>query len=409
MEIEIGNENTIANPCKVTVENQPVALEITKTDLLTRKPMAGVVFEILDKEGKTLAFTRQENGVWQPAKESETGITQLTSDKDGAMRIEYLPQGDYALREQPVAGYSPLEPIAFTLTSAHTQQEPLRLNVQNLPTRLRIEKQDAVTQESLPGAVFALTGPDGKSVSLVRQDDGTYHPAIEKNKGITEIPVDEKGCITVQYLPAGKYTVTEVLSPEGYGIAAPIETEVGTETIRHAVEGAQATDAGGKLLGETSLAVPDHPLALRIRKIHAVTKDPLPGAEFQLKADGNLTKALSFTEKGGVFWYDPNGSITTLTLNSDCEALLYGLPVGKYNLEETKVPDGYFPIAPVACTLTVENTAQAPLDVTISNAPAVKLGLDTDRYNAVIAVGTAAALLAILGFAWLHQKRRSRD
>ena len=162
-------------------------------------------------------------------------------------------------------------------------------------------------------------------------------------------------------------------------------------------------------LGDLVIVLPDHPLALRIRKIHAVTKDPLPGAEFQLKADGNLTKALSFTEKGGVFWYDPNGSITTLTLNSDCEALLYGLPVGKYNLEETKVPDGYFPIAPVACTLTVENTTQAPLDVTISNAPAVKLGLDTDRYNAVIAVGTAAALLAILGFAWLHQKRRSRD
>ena len=371
--------------------------------------MAGVEFEILDQEGKTLAFTRQENGVYYPAKEGETGVTQLTSDQDGAMRIEYLPQGDYMLREQPVTGYAPLGPIAFTLTSAHTQREPLRLNVQNLPTRLRIEKQDAVTQEPLPGAVFALTSPDGKPVTLVKQGDGTYHPAIEKDKGITEIPVDEKGCITVQYLPAGKYTVTEVLSPEGYGIAAPIETEVGTETIRHTVEGAQATDAGGKLLGETSLAVPDHPLALRIRKIHAVTKDPLPGAEFQLKADGNLTKALSFTEKGGVFWYDPNGAVSTLTLNADCEALLYGLPAGKYHLEETKVPDGYFPIAPVACTLTLENTAQAPLDVTISNAPAVKLGLDTDRYNAVMAVGAAAALLTILVIAWLHQKRRSRD
>ena len=92
VEIEIGNENTIANPCKVTVENQPIALEITKTDLLTRKPMAGVVFEILDKEGKTLAFTRQENGVWQPAKESETGITQLTSDnadENGIARDRY--------------------------------------------------------------------------------------------------------------------------------------------------------------------------------------------------------------------------------------------------------------------------------------------------------------------------------
>lgn len=394
VEFTVTGENTQETPTVIGVENQPLAMEITKVDAQSLEPLSGVPFKLSDSKGNLLKFTQQPDGAYHL---DENGADTIVSNAEGKILVRYIPMGTVILSEEEYLGYSigePVEieignentvanpckvtvenqPIAFTLTSAHTRQEPLRLNVQNLPTRLRIEKQDAVTQESLPGAVFALTGPDGKSVSLIRQDDGTYHPAIEKNKGITEIPVDEKGCITVQYLPAGKYTVTEVLSPEGYGIAAPIETEVGTETIRHAVEGAQATDAGGKLLGETSLAVPDHPLALRIRKIHAVTKDPLPGAEFQLKADGNLTKALSFTEKGGVFWYDPNASITTLTLNSDCEALLYGLPVGKYNLEETKVPDGYFPIAPVACTLTVENTAQAPLDVTISNAPRCQAG-----------------------------------
>lgn len=216
--------------------------------------------------------------------------------------------------------------------------------------------------------------------------------------------MDDKGRIVIDYLPAGEYTVTETHSPVGYGIAQPIETEVGTKTIRHIVEGAWDGDSSESLLGETSLAVLDHPLALRIRKIHSLTKQPLAGAEFQLKADEDLNTPLRFTEKDGVFWYDPKGAVTTITLNDDCEALVYGLPVGKVHLEESKTPEGYFPIAPVACTITPEHTAEAPLDVTVANAPAVRLGLDTDKYNVVLALGSALVLLSMLGMVWLSRR-----
>lgn len=408
LEITVGNGNVVSNPCAVTVENRPVAMEITKTDLLTGAVMEGVTFEVLDKDGKAVSFEKQESGVYIPAKAGETGTTKLVSDKSGVVRIEYLPQGAYTLKEQQVTGYAALEPIAFTLTNEHTQEEPLQLNVRNLPTRLRIEKQDSVTQEALAGATFRIADKDGKVIPLVRQKDGTYHPAGKEEKGITEIPVDDEGCIVIDYLPAGAYTVTETASPTGYGIAQPVDTEVGTETIRQTVEGAWGGESGESLLGETSLAVLDHPLALRIRKIHSVTKQPLAGAEFQLKADGDLNTPLRYTEKDGVFWYDPKGAVTTITLNSDCEALVYGLPEGRVYLEESKVPDGYFPIAPVACTITLEHTSEAPLEVTVANAPAVKLGLDMDRYNVPIAVtGTVLVMLGIAGV--LLMKRRRQD
>ena len=409
LEITVGNENVVSNPCAVTVENRPIAMEITKTDLLTGTAMEGVAFEILDKDGKTVAFEKQESGVYIPAKEAETGVTKLVSDRNGVVRIEYLPQGAYTLKEQQVTGYAALEPIAFTLTNEHTQEEPLQLNVCNLPTRLRIEKQDSVTQEALAGATFRIADKDGKVIPLVRQKDGTYHPTGKEEKGITEIPVDDEGCIVIDYLPAGAYTVTETASPTGYGIAQPVDTEVGTETIRQTVEGAWSGEAGESLLGETSLAVLDHPLALRIRKIHSVTKQPLAGAEFQLKADGDLNTPLRYTEKDGVFWYDPKGVVTTITLNGDCEALVYGLPEGRVYLEESKVPDGYFPIAPVACTITLEHTSEAPLEVTIANAPAVKLGLDTDKYNVAIAVGSALVLLSGLCAVWFMRRGHKQD
>ena len=95
-------------------------------------------------------------------------------------------------------------------------------------------------------------------------------------------------------------------------------------------------------------------------------------------------------------------------MNDDCEALLCGLPAGKYLLEESRTPHGFFPIAPVTCSVEAQHTLLAPLEVTVANAPEVKLGMDTDKYNVIIALLLTAVLSAAAISSALWLRRRSK-
>ena len=359
--VTISEENILALPKVVTVENEPLAVEIYKEDAFTGAPMAAS-FTLLDGTGKTIPLARMSDGAYRPAdtvseaakaeERDEADGTQaaptlvekvnaLTLDaKTGKARIEYLTEGTYQLVEDPVPGYIALSGIEFTLQNRHTKTLPLQCTVSNLPTRFLLEKQDGVTKRPLQGAKFKLTDEEGAVIKLIQQKDGTYRPAQEGETGVEVLELtNEKAQAVICYLPAGKVTATEVEGPAGYSIAPPITTEVGTETVLHTAVQAQKEDATASPLAETSLAVVDLPLALKISKVHSKTHKPLPGAGFQLKSESALSTPLTFTLRDGVYWYDPDGSVTTIEAAGDtCEALLYGLPAGKYQLEETWKP-----------------------------------------------------------------------
>ena len=131
------------------------------------------------------------------------------------------------------------------------------------------------------------------------------------------------------------------------------------------------------------------------------------GAAFQLKAADKLTTPLTFTVKDGVYWYDAKGSVTTIEMDKNAEALVYGLPVGKYVLEETVVPTNFFPAVPQNIEIAMMNTSEAPKEVVVVNTPTVKLGIDSDKFNVVIAI----ALTVIIGgglsvYAIIRRKRK---
>lgn len=429
--VTISEENTPALPKVVTVENEPLAVEIYKEDAFTGAPMAAS-FTLLDGTGKTIPLARMSDGAYRPAdtvseaakveeRDEADGmqaaptlvekVNALTLDaKTGKVRIEYLTEGTYQLVEDPVPGYIALSGIEFTLQNRHTKTLPLRYTVSNLPTRFLLEKQDGATKQPLHGAKFKLTDEEGSVIKLIQQKDGTYRPAQEWETGMEVLELtNEKAQAVICYLPAGKVTVTEVEGPAGYSIAPPITTEVGTETVLHTAVQAQKEDATASPLAETSLAVVDLPLALKISKVHSKTHKPLPGAGFQLKSESALSTPLTFTLRDGVYWYDPDGSVTTIEAAGDtCEALLYGLPAGKYQLEETVVPEHFFPAPPVAVEITLETTSETPKEVVVTNTPRVKLGIDADKFNVVIAMALTLLIGGGVGIVALVRHKRKR-
>lgn len=432
--VTISEENILALPKVVTVENEPLAVEIYKEDAFTGQPM-GASFTLLDESGEAVSLYRMADGSYRPIEHAPEGdkaeraqedradaeetepvvepgpVEKLLLDaKTGKARIAYLTEGTYQLVEDPVPGYIALSEIEFELKNAHTNTLPLQCTVSNLPTRFLLEKQDGVTKQPLQGAKFKLTDEEGSVIKLIQQKDGTYRPAREGETGMEVLELtNEKAQAVICYLPAGKVTATEVEGPAGYSIAPPITTEVGTEIVLHTAVQAQKEDATAPPLAETSLAVVDLPLALKISKVHSKTHKPLPGAGFQLKSESALSTPLTFTLRDGVYWYDPDGSVTTIEAAGDtCEALLYGLPAGKYQLEETVVPEHFFPAPPVAVEITLETTSETPREVVVTNTPQVKLGIDADKFNVVIAMALTLIIGSGVGIVALVRHRRKR-
>ncbi len=424
--VTISDENIVTLPKIVTVENEPLAVEIYKQDAYTKQPMAAS-FTLLDSAGKAVKLARMSDGTYRPADKAPATATatdsadavlsvvetvdKLTLDaKTGKARIEYLPQGKYQLKEDAVSGYITLTGIEFELKDEHTKTQPLQFTVSNIPTRFLLEKQDGVTKQPLKGAKFKLTDEKGNVIKLVKQEDGTYQPAKQGETGVEILELSgDKAQAVICYLPAGKVTVTEVEGPSGYSIAAPITTEVGTEVVLHTALAAQTKDMKKHTIAETSLAVIDLPLALKISKVHSKTQKPLAGAGFAIKAEGALSTPLRFTVRDGVYWYDPQGNVTTIqAAGEQCTALIYGLPAGKYQIEETVVPANFFPAPPVAVEITVNTTSETPKEVVVTNTPQVKLGIDADKFNVVIAIGLTVLIGTGVGVAALVRWRKKR-
>jgi uncharacterized surface anchored protein len=401
--VTIGSTNTEENSAAISIENCPTELVLTKVDVGTGAAITGVAFTLRDSDGETVSLAYMRDGTYRPAsvvtddESVEQYADRLVTDSSGKIRVQYLPQGSYTLDEQQAFGYAPLADIAFEITSTHSTESPLTMTVENIPASLVISKINAVTQAALPGTRFQLLDKGDTIINLLLEEDGTYRPAGDAENAVDELTIGEDGTAMVRYI-TGKVIIHESYALPGFAYAEDQLAEVGMTAIA-------ATD-GDPSLAVTNVEIEDLPLALKISKIHAKTLKPLSGAAFQIMTDSAETP-VTFVLLDGVYWYREAGTITTITMDSNAQAYVCGLPAGKYRLVESVTPSGFFPAPAQDFTLQLTDTADDPLELVVTNTPEVKLGLDSDKWDDVLMIGGGILFAAgAVIFVLIRRKKR---
>ncbi|KMP34748.1 adhesin [Bacillus cereus] len=257
------------------VENEQLdkgSVEITKVDKDSQKALAGVVFEVQDEQGKV--------------------VTEVTTDKEGKVKVSDLSVGKYKLVEKAgLPGYKQLtEPVSFEIKKGMTKVLSLKVENELLDKgSVEITKVDKDSQKALEGVVFEV------------QD--------EKGKVVTKVTTDKEGKAKVSDLSVGKYKLVETESLPGYKkLTEPVSFEIKkgmTEVLSLKVENEQL-DKG----------------SVEITKMAAESKNVLSGAVFEVH-----------DEKGKV--------VTKVTTDKEGKAKVSDLSVGHYTLVEVEAPKGY--------------------------------------------------------------------
>ena len=284
---------------EVVFRNYPYgSLLITKVDALTNKPLSNATFQVTTGDGTVVG---NSNGMY-------------TTNSDGEILIPNLKPGSYVVTERIAPeGYAcDTKPQTIEIG---TDGATYKVHFQNQPMcSLVILKKDADNGNPLSGAQFKVTTSKGD--------------VIGRNNGI--FTTDSNGSITISYLAKDSYIVEEVKAPDGYVL------EEQSKTIALDYGKTYTLEFTNKKM--TSLVV---------KKIDAVTGEPLPGAKFFVEKQNG--------EHVGEYTTDNTGTILLPTLDPDW-----------YVVRETKAPEGYILDE---TPKTVEVKTKVPTVVTFDNKP----------------------------------------
>lgn len=350
-------------------ENTANIVELEKTDVSDGNPLPGAVIRVEDEQGNVVF-------------EGETNL-------EGVIILRELPPGTYTFYETVSPDGWALNTEVFTFSIDEYGNITGATEIKDEPTTVIIEKRDGYNDAPIPSVVFSLLDADGKPIKLKMTDGGYF---ITADDGEETFTVDENGKAVIKYLKRGDYTLMET-PPIGY-----ISTGSYALTV---------TDEYGES-NPCKAIITNAPTGLTVYKVLADTKKPLTGAGFTFKVkNGLFFDTLRFTalENG---WYkaEPEGELTELMVDDNGELMVIGLPLGEVWLEETTVPKGYFPVPAQKLEITAEHTFDMPLETTVENNPSVKLGIDSDKYNPLIAIGLCLLLVGgVIGKYFLWARR----
>ena len=293
-------------------------LSVQKVDKETGKviPIAGAQFQILDENKKPITME-----VHYP---TPMVIDTFETDANGSFTLpEKLEHGSYYLHETkaPEGYLLGVEDIPFVVDQEFDWENPLSITYPDAPAKgkIRVTKTDKETDKPIPsGAEFTVTAAED-----ITTPDGTIR--TEKGTVVATLTTDEKGKAETEALYLGKYTIKETKAPNGY-LVNPKEYEV---TLKYKD---QETEI---VYGDVT--VPDE-LAkgkIRVKKTDAETGNGLSNAEFEIRAKEDIvTPDGTVKVKAGTV-------VDTITTSNKGTAETKELYLGKYEVQETKAPEGY--------------------------------------------------------------------
>ena len=256
-------------PATLSFYNIPrKGITIHKVDAATKLPLAGAVIEVRDVANKL--------------------IEDYTTDASGTINTKALEPGYYNIVETKAPNGYVLDSTPHLVEVVDGKQSVITID--NMPeTVIQVYKVDAVTKDPLQYAEYEISTYAGKVVGY--------------------LTTDETGWGSSMVVEPGEYIVKETKAPTGYSVD-PTEY--------------RATVEKGK---NTILRLEDYPdTVLHITKLDKVSRNPLEGAEFELRYDtghGDCTYIGTYvTDKFGMIHTEP-------------------LTPGFYMIKETHAPEGY--------------------------------------------------------------------
>ena len=243
------------------VEDEPNNIFIQKIDSETEKTLPGATLQLIDADGNI--------------------IDEWTTTDEESHKISHISKpGTYILHEEKAPdGYLKADDIEINYEGGIIKTPFV---MKDVPIQAEIEKIDAKTEKSLPGAKLQLIDADKKVVDEWTTD-GKPH--------------------SLYAIAKGTYMLHEKKVPDGYVCAEDMEIEI-------------------KETADTQrFVMKDDPIQVEIEKIDYDNGDSLPGATLQLiDKDENIVDEWTTDGK-------PHS--------------LYAIAKGTYTLHEKEVPNGY--------------------------------------------------------------------
>lgn len=298
-------------------------------------------------EGVEFTFTSKTTG---------KTVAKIVTDKNGYATTASkehprgsLPFDTYLLEEtKHPEGLKPIEPFEVTIQEEGIVWKGIYKEDKLIVSPITVVKMDASTGKKIPikGVEFRLLDADKKPITMT-----THYPSEVVHK---TFKTDENGQFTFpEKLKYGVYYLEEVNAPEGYlkGELLQFEVKEGAVWNQPLVVKYFDKNAMGKI---------------QIKKIDAERKEKLSGAVFEVRASENIVTPDQTVriKKGEV--------AETLIVGEDGTALSKELYIGKYEIQETKQPDGYV-LDPKCYEVEIkyqdQNTPVVLTEISIPNEP----------------------------------------